>query len=103
MDGENSRSLTNWAEDIFSNLTEVARLLDITDQQSHFQAALNNQHKKLVNPSLTPSAKILKDMKQDKLEANELALRMAKSHRSMRFMQDWKLDCLARSLMATST
>lgn len=81
MDRENSRSLTSWAEDIFSELTEVAHLLDKTDQKGHFQAAVNCQHEKLTNPSLTPSARIIKDMVQQKLEVNELALNMAKKHR----------------------
>ncbi|MGB3221577.1 MAG: glutamate--cysteine ligase [Desulforhopalus sp.] len=81
LDGENPRSLDTWGEDIFSELIDVARLLDNADQGENFQAALNSQHQKLTNPALTPSARMLKDMAEQELEVNELALNLAKKHR----------------------
>lgn len=81
LDGEKTRSLTTWAEDIFSDLVEVARLLDKANQGGKFQVALDCQHQKLINPALTPSARMLKDMAEQELEVNELALRLAKKHR----------------------
>jgi len=81
LDGETPRSLETWAENIFSDLAGVARLLDKAGQGENFQAALNYQHQKLVNPSLTPSAKMLKEMEEQSLEVNELALGLAKKHR----------------------
>ena len=81
LDGENPISLETWAENIFSDLAEVARLLDKAGQGENFQAALNYQHQKLVNPALTPSARMLREMEEQSLEVNELALDLAKKHR----------------------
>ena len=81
LDGEKTRSLATWAEEIFSDMAMVARLLDKAEQGKNFQAALDCQHQKLTNPALTPSARMLKDMSEQELEVNELALRLAKKHR----------------------
>jgi glutamate--cysteine ligase len=89
LDGENPRSLKTWAEDIFSDLAEVARLLDKADQGENFLAALNRQHQKLKDPELTPSARMLKDMAEQELEVNELALSLAKKHRRKLLKTDY--------------
>lgn len=81
LDGEHPRSLKTWAEDIFSDLAEVAQVLDKANQGKDYQAALNRQHQKLKDPALTPSARMLKDMAEQDLEVNELALSLAKQHR----------------------
>lgn len=81
LDGENSRSLKSWGEDIFSELKAVARLLDKADQGNNWQGAVNHQQQKLKDPAQTPSARILKDMAEQELEINELALNLAKKHR----------------------
>ncbi len=80
-DCQKSRSLATWAEEIFTELTEVAELLDMHHQEHNFQKALNCQHKKLTNPELTPSAQMLKDMEDQDIDVNELALDLARKHR----------------------
>lgn len=89
LDGGNPRLLTAWAEDIFSELYAVACLLDKTDQGERFKAALNCQYQKLSNPGLTPSARILMDMAEQKLEVNELALKLAVKHRQKLLETDY--------------
>ncbi|MCP4343536.1 MAG: glutamate--cysteine ligase [Desulfobulbaceae bacterium] len=81
LDGEKTRSLATWGEDIFSDMAMVARSFDKAEQGKNFQAALDCQHQKLTNPALTPSARMLKDMAEQELEVNELSLRLAKKHR----------------------
>ncbi len=81
VDGENPRSLESWAEAIFCDLAKVASLLDKADQGEKFQAALYCQHQKLTHPSLTPSAMMVEDMAEQKMEVNELALSLARKHR----------------------
>ncbi len=90
LDNETPRSLENWAEEIFSDLTEVAHLLDKSNQGEKFQEALSCQHQKLRNPGLTPSARILKDMKEQELEVNEFALSLAEKHRHKLLETDYK-------------
>lgn len=81
MDDTTPRSLITWAENIFSDLTEVARLLDKANQGGEFQVALAYQHQKMRNPALTPSARMLNDMAKEELEVNALALSLAQKHR----------------------
>ncbi len=81
IDGETKKSIQSWGKDIFSELAEIAQLLDKADQGENYQAALEEQHQKLTNPALTPSARMLKDMSEQELEVNELALNLAKKHR----------------------
>ncbi|MDY0212530.1 MAG: glutamate--cysteine ligase [Desulfuromonadaceae bacterium] len=80
-DDENIRSMGSWAEELFTDLTEVARLLEHAYQKEGFLAAVNTQQQKLKNPELTPSARMLKDMAEQELELSELALNLAKKHR----------------------
>jgi glutamate--cysteine ligase len=83
------KSLKSWAEDIFSDLTDVARLLDTHNQQQAFQNAINYQHQKLTNPALTPSARMLQDMIEQKVEVNELVFNLAKEHRQKLLETDY--------------
>jgi len=81
VDNATPKSLGTWGEEIFADLAEVAQLLDRAEQGGHFCAALNSQRQKLLNPKLTPSARMLKDMQEQGLELNELALGLARTHR----------------------
>lgn len=80
VDGATPKSLKTWGEEIFSDMYLVAQLLDKADQTEKYTGALNHQHERLINPELTLSARMLKDMGEQKLEVNELALSLAEKH-----------------------
>lgn len=80
-DGEQSRSLREWGGDIFTELTQTAQLLDCANQVSHYQRAVETQQCKLLNPDLTPSAKLLRQMKGQGLTLCELGVALAEEHR----------------------
>jgi glutamate--cysteine ligase len=90
MDGNTLRSMKDWAEEIFANLGEVARLFDSDTQSNSFLSALADQHEKLKRPELTPSARLLHDMKEQGLEINELAIKLALEHRRKLFLRGYK-------------
>lgn len=81
LDNTTPKSLGRWGEEIFADLAEVARLLDNANRGESFQAALNCQQQKLLNPERTPSARMLRDMHEQGLEINELGLNLARKHR----------------------
>jgi glutamate--cysteine ligase len=81
MDDEKPKSLGTWAEEIFAELAEVARLLDHAYQGENFQESVDFQHQKLTNPELTLSARMLKEMAEQELEFSELAMTLAQRHR----------------------
>lgn len=82
MDGETPRSLKSWGDDVFADLTEVALLLDSAEQGEKYQQALDSQYQKVLNPELTPSARIIADMVSQDLDFNELAVQLAQKHRN---------------------
>ncbi len=81
LDGETAKSLQSWAREIFAGLFEVAGLLDKAEDGGSYQAVLNSQLAKVTDPGLTLSARMLKDMAEQKMEVNELALSLARKHR----------------------
>lgn len=81
IDGQANKPLGAWAEDIFADMALVAQKLDHAYQGESFKTAVNCQHQRLVNPELTLSARMLKDMQEQKLEVNDLAMSLAKKHR----------------------
>lgn len=81
IDDNKPRFLHSWADEMFTDMTGVANLLDMPTGEGKFQAALNHQRRKLSSPSLTPSARMLREMNEKGLEANELALNLAVQHR----------------------
>lgn len=81
MDDEIPKSLEAWSKEIFADLAETARLLDTAYQGDDSQRVVVSQQQKLVNPDQTPSAKMLKDMQEQDLDINALAISLAKEHR----------------------
>lgn len=96
MDGDRKKSLICWAKDIFTDLEKVAELLDkahsgITeDAKKVYTRAVQCQIQKLHNPERTPSARILKDMLENKQEISDLFLSLAKSHRQTFLAADYQ-------------
>lgn len=90
VDDVNLKSLQAWGDEIFASLAQTGQLLDAAYGGKSFQAAVHNQQQKQVNPELTPSAKILKDMHEQQLEISELAMVLAKSHRRKLLADGWR-------------
>ena len=89
LDGNIPKSLGDWGEEIFSDLIEVARLLDKNVKTDRFETALTRQHNLLRDPSQTPSARMLQDMTGQGLEVNELAMKLAKKYRQNLLKTDY--------------
>jgi len=80
-DGNHRRTLENWARELVSEAGHVASLLDLATTGQEHQDALGAQVAKINNPSLTPSARILQDMRAGGFEMTELALVLSHMHR----------------------
>jgi len=59
----NKRPLVAWAEEILGHVEAVSRLLDAGEETPSYQAALQTQRDKVSDSSLTPSARILEEMR----------------------------------------
>src|SRR6056297_512859 len=75
------RPLADWGREICRQLAPICRLLDGDDPAASYSAALELQAAKIEDPALTPSARILAEMQQERESFFEFAMRMSRQHR----------------------
>ena len=88
--------LRDWAEEIFEQLTLACELLDKGYRDSPYGSALSLQRAKIADPDLTPSARMLSDMADNKEEFYHFALRMSRQHQQWFADRPLESDKLAR-------
>jgi len=72
--------LRDWANEIFEQMAFSCELLDKGAANPCYVAALREQHAKVADADLTPSARMLADMAEHKEEFYHFALRMSREH-----------------------
>jgi glutamate--cysteine ligase len=75
------KPLAEWGREICRQLEPICRLLDGDDPSRSYTAALELQAAKIEDPTLTPSARILAEMRQEKESFFQFARRMSFQHR----------------------
>jgi glutamate--cysteine ligase len=75
------KPLAAWGSEICRQLAPICRLLDGEDPARSYTAALELQAAKFADPALTPSARILAEMRQEKESFFQFARRMSGQHR----------------------
>lgn len=78
---EKNIPMKKWGENILNEMLLVADLLDKNSKKSIYRNLILEQFGKLKNPDLTPSAKIIREMKEKKKSFVELGLELANSHK----------------------
>ncbi len=74
-------SLVAWAEDLLSDIQHAANLLDAAEGQNLHSASLAGQRKKVENPGLTPSGRILQEMRDSQSSFYRYAMALSLEHR----------------------
>ena len=72
--------LVAWGREICRQLAPICELLDHGDPSRSYSAALELQSAKLEDPELTPSARILAEMRQERESFFGFAQRMSQQH-----------------------
>jgi glutamate--cysteine ligase len=62
------------AESLFARLAQVAELLDTANRSSLYSASLKLQEAAIAEPELTPSARVLREMREKELPFFRLAM-----------------------------
>ncbi|MCK5697372.1 MAG: glutamate--cysteine ligase [Gammaproteobacteria bacterium] len=75
-----SRTLQTWAMEIMQEMVGVCELLDADDPQKPYSQSLKKQTERVQHSDLTPSARILDDMRQHKESFHHFAERMSQQH-----------------------
>jgi len=73
--------LRDWAKQIFDEMSLGCDLLDLRDETPIYCSALQQQRAKIENPDLTPSARMLAEMIENKEEFFEFSLRKSMQHK----------------------
>ena len=75
-------TLPQWADSLFSEMNEVAKILDSANNCSDYTEALAVEWQKIINPELTPSARILQTLLSTGQDNGELGLSLATSYKN---------------------
>lgn len=79
-------SLSNWGEQLLEALEPVAQLLDHCHNSEAYQLSLSAQKNKIRDPNLTPSARVLNDLKSQGISFAQWAKTRADAQKD-RFLQ----------------
>jgi glutamate--cysteine ligase len=74
------RSLREWGSSMMDELQSVAETLDSGNTNNNYQASVANERKKIDDDTLTPSARILADMKTEDVTFFSFASKMSQLH-----------------------
>lgn len=72
--------LKDWAEEIIKGMQSVSELLDQHKEGTPYQDSLRHQRDKVNDPELTPSARMLNEMRETKEGFYHFAKRMSEKH-----------------------
>jgi len=75
------KTLAEWGREICRQLVPICRLLDGDDPSRSYSAALELQAEKLEDSALTPSARIIAEMREEGESFFQFARRMSQQHR----------------------
>jgi glutamate--cysteine ligase len=74
--------MQEWAEELLDSMTGICEVLDLNDPAKPYTAALAAQTAKLAEVQLTPSARLLAELRSTGESFVELALRMSTMHKA---------------------
>ena len=72
--------LKEWADSIFGRMQGICELLDRSHEGSPFQAALKRYQERVEDPDATPSARMLREMRENKEGFYHFSLRKSQEH-----------------------
>jgi len=92
-----AKSMQAWAHELLQDLEHSATILDQVHGDNGYQSSLENQAAKLADPDLTPSGKIIKEMKENQLSFFDFSMQQSKKHKA--FFQNNGLDAETLKMM----
>ena len=75
-------SLPQWAGILFGEMKEIAKVLDSANNCSDYTQALELEWQKIINPELTPSARMLQIMLANEQDNGTLGLQLAEQYKN---------------------
>ena len=82
--------LSTWALQMFSEMQEVALVLDNANSTTDYSVALELEKQKIIDPSLTPSAKILERLVSQQSDNGSFGLALAEDYKQQLIDSDYE-------------
>jgi glutamate--cysteine ligase len=90
-DNGSHKSVKEWGSEIFAKMQKVAKLLDNAHGDEKYSQALENEQEKLIDPNLTPSAKLLDCVVNQNKSLSQIALQQAQEYRQQLLDRDYQV------------
>ena len=74
------RKLKDWSMELINDIKHSACILDNVNQSSEYSLSVSRQEEKIDNPTLTPSGRMLDQMKNENLSFFEFSMEYSKKH-----------------------
>lgn len=85
-----SIGLKDWALSLFSEMADIAKVLDEANQTERYSMAVSAEREKVLDPSLTPSARILAELLEHDLDNGALGLKLADQYKQKLINSDYR-------------
>lgn len=82
MDDGRERSLKDWGGEILANVRAIAELIDRGEDRGDYAQAVDAQAEVLDDPEATPSARVLEELRQNKMGFFRYAMANAEGHKA---------------------
>ena len=89
-DGEQKKSLPQWGNEIFEDLTKIATLLDKANNSNKYQQSITEELAKINNADLTPSARLIELVVKQGQSLTKTALASAGKYRQAHLESDYQ-------------
>jgi len=104
-----SKPMQEWANELLGEISFSASMLDHIHTGNAYESSLNSQLAKVADPNLTPSGRILKDMREGQMSFFDFSMQQSRNQRDIlqngglsedtaKLMWDTSIDSLARQL-----
>lgn len=90
------RFMRNWADELFSSLESVAKLLDLAEGGKQFMGTVAKEYKKINASDLTPSAKMLSDIHESRLSFSQWGQTISLQHRDTIVSKDLPAEAIKK-------
>lgn len=84
------KSLPSWGREIFDELVDIAKILDLANETKNYSLSVERELAKINDPSLTPSAKLLSIAKDNKHSLTAFTLETAAKYRQEMLGRDYQ-------------
>jgi len=80
-DASQQRDFTAWSLEVLKGIAGVAREFDEVHGTKNFSRVVGSQKEKVLNPELTPSAQVLRNIKESRMSYAEYGVSLAKKYK----------------------